>query len=69
MLIQVSDGKERSDLLSVRLPEYLIALYEYDTQDSTTDVFHEIGINRSVYRGVVWFDCDCTSSYSGWHLI
>ena len=50
---QVSDDKEIqeerfTELLSQKLPSYLISLYEYDPQDSTTDVFHEIGINRCV---------------------
>ena len=50
---QVSDDKEIqeerfTELLSQKLPGYLISLYEYDPQDSTTDVFHEIGINRCV---------------------
>jgi len=44
--VQVSGSKDYSALVNMKLPEYLISLYEYDSQNSTTDVFHEIGINR-----------------------
>ena len=34
-----------STLLKTLLPDYLSGLYEYDPQDETKDVFHEIGIH------------------------
>ena len=34
-----------SKLLRMSLPAYLTGLYEYDPQDETKDVFHEIGIH------------------------
>ena len=49
---QVADDNRRGELVTVKLPEYLVSLYEYDPQNSATDVFHEIGINRCVWGGV-----------------
>ena len=34
-----------SELLQKTLPVYLAELYEYDPQDESKDVFHEIGIH------------------------
>ena len=37
------------ELLSQTLPKFLITLYEYNPQDESRDIFHEIGIHRYAY--------------------
>ena len=39
-------GTPTNDLLNQTLPQFLNTLYEYDQQDETRDVFHEIGIHK-----------------------
>ncbi len=60
---QVADDNRRGELVTVKLPEYLVSLYEYDPQNSATDVFHEIGINRCVGGvGVACVDCNIVAA-------
>lgn len=46
-----------SQLLQKTLPVYLAGLYEYDPQDESKDVFHEIGIHGYVSVCNHWVEC------------
>ncbi len=48
-----------SELLRKTLPVYLAELYEYDLQDESKDVFHEIGIHGYVCMYALDYEYEC----------